>query len=497
MSFNIAGIGVGEGGGRIAMSMVDMGINISCLNTNEGDLKGLSKIPESKKLLIDISSGGSGKDPLFVKKSIANTDIRKKIIAFIKKMLDTTPVFTNCPECNSKEKIKDTEAVGDKHECSVCEKSFGITQVEHEPSIKHDYLFLFVCLGGGSGSGLIGEVIDICSTSPEINIPIAVVCTLPDDSEDTTTKTNAISIFKELYNVYATKEIISPLILVDNQKMQESFNLPVGSQYVIINNSITSLIDKFNSFSNQTSPYMSTIDTMDTARLWSIGGCCSIGKFIVGKSSKQENKGQLSVPHPLALEELEEAMKQCTFVDGFDLSTAKGIGIIAVAPDHFLQDENVSKCIRFAFGKAKEIIGDGLVFRGQYNNQNTDCLEFYLFYNGLLYPEERFARMWQDIKDGKVISEKKRNRIDEVSYDVHMESNSSGKNFKKLQNIGQNIEEQVEIRQVETIRPKQVCNNCFIDPMTKQSMGIYKRGGPRPFPLTEKICPICQGRGKI
>ncbi len=494
--FNIAGIGVGEGGGRIAMAMSDAGVNIGAINTNDGDLKGLSRIPESKKLLIEISGGGSGKDPVFVKKAVADPIVRNTIINFIKNILDTTPIFTTCPECKIKEKLKDTEAIGDIHKCSSCSKNFGITQIEHEPSVKHDYLFLFACLGGGSGSGLVGEIVDICSTSKDINIPIAVVCTLPDDSEDTTTKVNAISIFKELYNKYAIKETISPLILIDNQKMQESFNLPVGSMYSVINHSITSLIDKFNRFSNQTSAHMTTIDVMDTARLWAIGGCCSIGKFIVGNSRKAENKGQLAVPHFLALEELGDAMQQCTFVDGFDLSTAKGVGIIAVGPEHYMHDPNASTCIRYAFGKAKEIIGDGLVFRGQYVNPDADCLEFYLFFNGLMYPEERFARMWDEIKEGKVLQDRKRNRIEEISYDAHMESNSSGKNFRKLQGVVE-PEEDMGLRQVETktVKPKQPCNNCILDPINKQSMGVYRRGGPKPF--DGRVCPVCSGKGKF
>lgn len=493
--FNIMAIGVGEGGGRIASSMVDVGVNVCILNTNRGDLDGLKNIPESKKLLVEIAGGGgSGKDPLFVKRSLeSNKDLRSNIVNFIKKNLDTTPLFTYCPSCQNKEKLKDTEAIGINHTCSSCSTSFGVINIEQIKEVKHDYIFLFVCLGGGSGSGLIEDVIDLCYTSQDINIPIAVVCTLPDDTEDTTTKINAISIFKNLYNKYAIAETISPLILIDNQKMQEMFNLPIGSMYSVINHSVTGLIDRFNKFSNQTSDYMTTLDMMDTGRLWSIGGCCSIGKFIVGNSIKESNKGRMTIPHFLALEELEEAMKQCTFVDGFDLSSAKGVGIIAVAPDHFMKDANVSKCIRYAFGKAKEIIGDGLIFRGQYTDPDSDCLEFYIFYNGLKYPEERFARMWQDIKDGKVLQERKRNRIDEVSYEIGLETSNYGKNFQKLQNINSTP----ELASANIITKKITCNNCLIDPISRTSLGIYKKGGPIPF--TGKICPICggSGRGKI
>ena len=55
--------------------------------------------------MIDISGGGSGKDPVFVKQSMANPELRNKVLNFIKGLLATTPVFTMCTECNSKEKI--------------------------------------------------------------------------------------------------------------------------------------------------------------------------------------------------------------------------------------------------------------------------------------------------------------------------------------------------------------------------------------------------------
>lgn len=501
MSLSVLNVGIGEGGGRIASSMADLGGNVLAINTNQKDLAGLKNIPEYKKLLIEISGGGSGKDPNFVKQAMKDPELRSKIVAFIKNAISTTPVVTDCPSCGSQEALKESEFVGSNHTCSKCNNSFGITTTKNVETIKHDYIFLYACLGGGSGSGLIGEVIDICIKSKDINIPIGAICTLPDNSEDTVTKINAVSVFKDIYMNYAKKQIISPLILIDNQKMQEIIDTPIGSMYSTINQSVTSLIDKFNKFSNQTSEFMSTIDTMDTGRLWSLGGCCSIGRFIVGRSRREYNKGVLMVEHPLALEEVEESMKQCTFVDGFDLSSAQGIGIIAVAPRHFLSDENVSKCIRYAFGKAKEIIGDGLVFRGQYNDDEADCLEFYIFYNGLLYPEERFERMWDDIKEGKSISQKKKNRLDDFTYDAKLESSNDTNNFKKLQNIKNQMSETdefVDARALENLNKKKTpCNNCIVDPISKRSMGVYNKRGPKPFPIEEKICPVCRGAGKV
>lgn len=40
------------------------------------------------------------------------------------------------------------------------------------------------------------------------------------------------------------------------------------------------------------------------------------------------------------------------------------------------------------------------------------------------------------------------------------------------------------------------CPNCVFDPTTGRSSGVYKTGGPRPFPRGS-ICPVCRGKGTI
>lgn len=492
MGFTIATIGIGEGGGRLAMAFANKGHNVFCINTNEGDLRGLDKVPSHKKLLVKISDGGSGKDPNFVKESLKNNDLKRDIVNFIRNMLDVTPVFTMCDKCGSKEKLLDTEVVGETHKCSSCNESIGIKEIFKEEKIKHNYLFLFACLGGGSGSGLIEEIIDICQVN--FNLPVAVVCTLPDDSEDTIAKTNAVAIFKNLYNKYAINQTISPFILIDNQKLMEIFDLPLGAMFSAINNAVADTIEAFNSFSNKTSKYMTTIDTMDTANLWSLGGCCALGKFSVGNKSIKKNPHETVVESFTDFEAIDNALQDCVFVDGFDLSTAQGVGIIALAPEHFLENEYPSKCIKYVFGKVKEMTGANTVFRGQYENQDSDCLEFYVFYNGLKYPEKRIARMWGDIKEGRASIERKRQRLDGVNYDIGLESNNqSGSNFSKLKNVlqEQSIDSGKQIKpQVRTIP----CDNCILDPITRRSMGVYKKNGPTPF--NGRVCPECKGSGK-
>lgn len=496
MAFHIAGLGIGEGGGRLAMAMARIGFNIGAINTNAGDLRGLSEIPESKKLLLSISDGGSGKDPNFVKESLKNPEYRKQINAFITKLLKSTPLFTMCPHCNSEEKLKDTEAVSFDHVCSVCNMNFSIKQVLHREEVEHNYLFIFACLGGGSGSGLISDIIDICYTN--FNLPIAVICTLPGDSEDTISKINAISIYKELYNKYALPGIVSPLITVDNQKMMEMYNLPLGSMYLTINNSVAEIIKTFNDFSDPTSSAGKTLDVADTTRLWEDGGCCTLGKFTVGNRLLKKNKYEITVETFDDFNLIDEAMDNCTFVDGFDLTTADRVGVIVVAPKHLLDLEESSNCIKYVYGRAKQIIGDGIIYNIQYDSPESDCIEFYLIFNGLKYPEERFKRMWDDIKQGKAITERKKNRIDGMTYDIGLEASAGGRNLQRLQALSGQDDTQLANpgNKVATPAkaPTKICTNCIIDSFTKKSMGRYNGRGPVPF--NGRICPVCKGSGR-
>ncbi len=68
-------------------------------------------------------------------------------------------------------------------------------------------------------------------------------------------------------------------------------------------------------------------------------------------------------------------------------------------------------------------------------------------------------------------------------------------NFERMKNSANlpTIKEEVFVEQKPVNQPKKTCNNCFIDPITKKSMGVYNKRGPEPF---TKICPICKGEGK-
>ena len=39
------------------------------------------------------------------------------------------------------------------------------------------------------------------------------------------------------------------------------------------------------------------------------------------------------------------------------------------------------------------------------------------------------------------------------------------------------------------------CSNCYYDARTARSTGIYKTGGPNPFP-NNSFCPVCGGAGR-
>jgi hypothetical protein len=139
---------------------------------------------------------------------------------------------------------------------------------------------------------------------------------------------------------------------------------------------------------------------------------------------------------------------------------------------------------------------DGLIFTSQLTDDSKDYLEFFITYNGLSYPKERFDRMQEEVREGRISLRRKQARVDDVPYDTKLEQAQSGQAFKRLQNMNNQDSsgspQEISYNKKPEVK-KQPCNNCYPDPISKKSTGVYRKGGPSPF--TGKICPVCNGTG--
>ncbi|MBI4151354.1 hypothetical protein HY496_00145 [Candidatus Woesearchaeota archaeon] len=358
MTFRLLCVGVGEGGGRLAQAFEPFGYTTAAINTNKEDLDGLEDIPQSQKLLLKISQGGTGKDPLLVKEKLLDVAHRTVLRNFLEQLIKSQP----------------------------------------DPALV--YVLLCVGGGGGSGSGLSSTVLDIVL---ELQVPVGMIYSLPSRDEDVETKKNAISTFQDIYNSKAVNATVSPMILVDNEFMDRQ-GIPIRDFYKIVNHKVADTVHQFNSFAALPSKYYSAVDTLDFGRLLGLGGVCGFGK--------------LRIVDPTDFNLIKEMMSHDLFVQGVNIQSAKGAAVIIQAPEFILSDQVMSDCINFLFEEVSRIVQGGLVFRGVYEDNTSKEFSVYLAFNGMTYPQNRFNQMWQDIRQGHAAAESKAKRFDEMTYTV-------------------------------------------------------------------------------
>ena len=154
-SLNMAIIGTGQGGSRIAAAFYKLGVDAIALNTAQQDLKFID-LPQSNKLLLEFGGPGGGG----AAKSLE--------------------IGHNAAEQNA-----------DK-----------ILEMVNKHFADADLFMISTSLGGGSGSGSLNVLISLLST---IGKPIIVMAILPSNSEDILCKSNSIETLHKLTSMIKRK----------------------------------------------------------------------------------------------------------------------------------------------------------------------------------------------------------------------------------------------------------------------------------------------------
>lgn len=342
-AFRMAFVGTGQGGSRIAESFWKLGYRrVCCVNTTGQDLKGID-IPESNKLVMDIGSGGAGKDPAKGEKAAK----------------------------------KYYEDVYD-----LMRRSFGK---------KFDRIVICVGAGGGTGSGSTSILIEIAhdiARSFRIEeeggkTAVGVIVALPKVSEGTKVNENAHALLDSLFgqvgagNGKMDGRAISPLILVDNDRIERIYpNRSVAKFWNVANRSISSLFHLFNSIAVQDSDY-TTFDRADLADLLSAGvvtfGACPIRKW-----------GELTdVSHAIR-----DNLRNNVLVGGFDMSQAKAAGCVFIGHPSILEKVPQGH-LEHGFEMLTRIMRQGgVLHRGIYKGSKKG-LVVYSILGELVPPDER------------------------------------------------------------------------------------------------------------
>jgi len=341
-STRFAWIGSGQCGGRLAKAFYDLGYKKAiAVNTTYHDLDTLA-LPPSQKFLMDIGEKGAGKDM-----------------------------------------SRGQEAAGQWHQdiLHLTRKTFG-TEVDH----------VMVCFGagGGTGGGSAAELVSIAKdyiystgkTDP--NKHVGVLMTLPTNGEANSPQVaeNAYRVSVELGQM-AAKGQISPLIIIDNEKISRMYpGKTVREFWPSVNNTVAGMFDIFNRLSSLSSPY-TTLDPVDYQSILKAGGCAIMG---LTRVEKFRDRFALSSA-------VKQNLEKTLLSNGFDLSTAKVAGCIVVGGKQMMANTpNLQDNINFAFDVLADLTGNATIHRGIYED-GRETLRVYTIIGGLDFPTSRVEEL--------------------------------------------------------------------------------------------------------
>lgn len=334
-------IGTGQGGGRLAESFHRLGYTKTvCVNTAKQDLAGLS-LPDDQKVLLDAGEQGAGKDM----------------------------------------RVGESAAVhGQQQVYELMLKKFG--RVEH----------VFVCVGAGGGSGG-GSTLVMIETAKKflaysgmdnIDSRVGVICALPTNGECASPNVakNAQFLVEALCD-FAKKQLISPLVIVDNDKIQKLYpNLTMKEFWPTVNASVAGLFHIFNVIPKKNTQY-TTFDAADYGSIMRAGGC-----MIMGVTQVKDFKDPSSVSSAL-----KSNLERTLLAEGFDLATATHAAAVVLGGDKiFAEAPGLPGAIEAGFDTLAVMTGNAMVHRGVYED-NKERLNVYTLIGGLAAPDKRIKAL--------------------------------------------------------------------------------------------------------
>jgi len=219
VAFNMAFLGSGQGGARLASSFHRIGYRrVGLFNTAESDFQGLPEEIHRHTLQL----GGAAKDARFAEQAMNGHE----------------------------EEIWD-----------LLQKSWGNAM---------DYGLICVGLGGGTGSGTSGKLIQIAREYMESKGKqprVGVIASIPSFTEGQQVCRNAVTAFQKLLELK-----VSPLILIDNARINQLYRPGMTQLYNVANNTISQLFHLFNQLAAVHSPLI-TFDRSELAQLLDHGIC--------------------------------------------------------------------------------------------------------------------------------------------------------------------------------------------------------------------------------
>ncbi len=332
VAFNFAFIGAGQGGSRIAEAFYNLGYRkLSAINTAQQDL---NTIKLENKLCI--GDGGAGKNPA-VAKQLFN-ERREDVLDFMR-------------------------------------DSWG-----------SDVDRVFVCAGAGGGSGA-GMCSPLLSTAKEFqdivnskSKKVGCILALPQHTEGKKVNENAYHTLMDVLKL-VRDGTVSPLIILDNEKVNQLYpGVAVSQFWRTANSSTAGLFHLFNLLASKDSSY-SSFDSNDYKQLLDTG----LIVFGAAPCEKWQHASDIS-------KTVRENLRNNVLSGGVDLSTGNSAGVIMIGGREVLDDvpqENFDR----AFDQLTRILGPrSVVHRGIYSGDKPS-LTVYTLIGGLGDPVEKINEL--------------------------------------------------------------------------------------------------------
>lgn len=332
VAFNFAFIGAGQGGSRIAEAFYNLGYRkLSAINTAQQDL---NTIKLENKLCI--GDGGAGKNPA-VAKQLFN-ERREDVLDFMR-------------------------------------DSWG-----------SDVDRVFVCAGagGGSGAGMCSPLLSTAKEFQEIvnskSKKVGCILALPQHSEGKKVNENAYHTLMDVLKL-VRDGTVSPLIILDNEKVNQLYpGVAVSQFWRTANSSTAGLFHLFNLLASKDSSY-SSFDSNDYKQLLDTG----LIVFGAAPCEKWQHASDIS-------KTVRENLRNNVLSGGVDLSTGNSAGVIMIGGREVLDDvpqENFDR----AFDQLTRILGPrSVVHRGIYSGDKPS-LTVYTLIGGLGDPVEKIKEL--------------------------------------------------------------------------------------------------------
>jgi len=355
VSIEMAVIGVGQAGSRIAETMHKKGYDVGVINTSAQDLEFIEVLP-NQKLLLDGSLGGTGKD----------LDLGREIFE---------------------------------------ESADIIVPFVDEVAEGNNMIYLAVSGGGGTGSSSVDTLVPMLF---ETGLPVGVIYVLPKATEDAQSKKNSIETLSRLARMTADN-MVSSLIVVDNARIEQIYaNLSQSKFWETSNNAIVEPLHTYNSLTARPSRFTS-LDPSDFGKIISCGDCSTYGVMEVEDYMEETALAEAVI----------DSLGSNMLASGFDLSQTRAGGVIITGSKETLDkipSININYCFHMI---SEQTNGASVFQGVYDVDSDSDSVKIYSWFAGLGLPKDRVDSLRKESKlQSAVASEKEKNRGTAMTLDL-------------------------------------------------------------------------------